>query len=79
MVKLCYINNVNDRTQVLLTEKEGNKMKLKKWVKVTLLIIIEVLTVIFMMNLKTDVTYAMKLLLVSSMIAMENLIFFLEI
>ena len=53
-------------------------MKLKKWVKVTLLIVAEILTIMFMMNLKTDITCGMKLLLVGSMIIAENLIFFLE-
>ena len=39
--------------------KVGIKMKLKKWVKVSLLITAEILTVGLIMNLKTDITFGM--------------------
>ena len=53
-------------------------MKLKKWVKVTLLIIVEILTIGLIMNLKTDITFAMKILLTSVLMMTENLIMFIE-
>lgn len=53
-------------------------MKLKKWIKVALLIVVEILTITIMLNLKTNVTSNMKILLTSSMIALENLIMFIE-
>lgn len=53
-------------------------MKLKKWVKVSLLIIAEVLTVGLIMNLKTDIAFGMKILLTSVLIICENLIMFIE-
>ena len=53
-------------------------MKLKKWVKVALLIIVEILTIVFVMNLKTNITYAMKILSASVLIVAENLIMFIE-
>lgn len=53
-------------------------MKLKKWVKVSLLIIAEILTVRLIMSLKTDVTLEMKILLTSAFIIFENLIMFIE-
>ena len=53
-------------------------MKLKKWVKVSLLIITEILTVGLIMNLKTDITFEMKILLTSAFIICENLIMFIE-
>ena len=58
--------------------KGGIKMKLKKWVKVSLLIIAEILTVGLIMNLKTDITFGMKILLTSAFIICENLIMFIE-
>lgn len=53
-------------------------MKLKKWVKVALLIIVEVLTIVLLMNIETNITYAMKILTTSVCIICENLIMFLE-
>lgn len=53
-------------------------MKLKKWIKVALLIIVEILTIVFVMNLKTNITYAMKILTTSVFMICENLIMFLE-
>ena len=53
-------------------------MKLKKWVKVSLLIITEILTVGLIMNLKTDITFGMKILLSSAFIICEKLILFIE-
>jgi hypothetical protein len=53
-------------------------MKLKKWVKVSLLIIVEILTITFIMNLKTDITFNAKILSISVFIICENLIMFIE-
>ena len=53
-------------------------MKLKKWVKVSLLIIVEILTIILVMNLKTDITFNFKILMTSLFIVCENLIMFIE-
>lgn len=58
--------------------KGGIKMKLKKWVKVSLLIIAEILTIILVMNLKTDITFNFKILMTSLFIICENLIMFIE-
>lgn len=58
--------------------KGGIKMKLKKWVKVNLLIIVEILTIILVMNLKTDITFNFKILMTSLFIICENLIMFIE-
>lgn len=53
-------------------------MKLKKWAKVSLLMIVEILTIYFVLNLKTNITFNMKLLLTSGLIICENLLIFIE-
>lgn len=53
-------------------------MKLKKWAKATFLIIAEIATIIGVMNLENNTTYAMKLSLIAIMIIAENLIMFIE-
>ena len=53
-------------------------MKLKKWVKVSLLIVAEILTIGLVMYLKTNITFNTKILLTSVIIMTENLIMFIE-
>lgn len=53
-------------------------MKLKKWVKVSLLIVAEILTIGLVMNLKTNITFNTKILLTSVLMIAENLIMFIE-
>lgn len=53
-------------------------MKLKKWVKVSLLIMSETLTIIFMLKTNTNITFNMNLLLTCGLIVCENLIMFIE-
>lgn len=53
-------------------------MKLRKWVKVSLLIIAEIITVAFVMNVNTEITFAMKLLCTCGLLVIENLLMFME-
>lgn len=53
-------------------------MKLKKWVKVALLIIVEILTITLLMNCNTSIDNMTKIFLISTIITCENLIMFIE-
>jgi len=53
-------------------------MKLKKEVKVASLIILEIFTVLFIINIDTDVPMGMRLLAISIMLICENITYFME-
>ena len=53
-------------------------MKLKKEIKVTGLIILEILTVIFCIELGTDVPMGFRLLGISIMLICENMAMYIE-
>lgn len=53
-------------------------MKLKKWVKVSLLIIAEIITVALVMSHNSDTTFAMKVFCTGMLLVLENLLMFME-
>jgi hypothetical protein len=53
-------------------------MKLKKSVKVASLIVLEILTVIFCIELDTDVPMGFRLLLTSILLICENMTMYIE-